>query len=96
MAEGETIRFKLDVQNSRQSGYSVYANTELMSCDGEYWYTLDNIQNNMIIRFADSAAGIGTPEEEDSGDSGAKLTFFERLAAFFRKIVEFFRGLFKK
>ncbi len=96
VAEGETIRFKLDVQNSRQNGYSVYANTELMSCDGEYWYTLDNIQNNMIIRFADSAAGIGTPEEEDGGDSGAKLTFFERLAAFFRKIVEFFRGLFKK
>lgn len=96
VAEGETIRFKLDVQNSRQSGYSVYANTELMSCDADYWYTLDNIQNNMIIRFADSAAGIGTPEEEDGGDSGAKLTFFERLAAFFRKIVEFFRGLFKK
>ena len=96
VAEGETIRFKLDVQNSRQSGYSVYANTELMSCDADYWYTLDNIQNNMIIRFADSAAGIGTPEEDDGGDSGAKLTFFERLAAFFRKIVEFFRGLFKK
>lgn len=96
VAEGETIRFKLDVQNSRQSDYSVYANTELMSCDADYWYTLDNIQNNMIIRFADSAAGIGTPEEDDGGDSGAKLTFFERLAAFFRKIVEFFRGLFKK
>ena len=96
VAEGETIRFKLDVDNGSQKYYSVYANTEKMSYSSGYWYELDDIHNNMVIRFSDSAAGVGTPEDDEGSGSGTKLSFFDRLAAFFRRIVEFFRGLFKR
>ena len=67
-----------------------------MSYSSGYWYELDNIHNNMVIRFSDSAAGVGTPEDDEGDGSGTKLSFFDRLAAFFRRIVEFFRGLFKR
>ena len=97
VAEGESVSFKLAVDDSKQSRYTIYSNsTKLRSGDG-YWYTIEDIHDNMVIRFTDSAAGVGTPEEEDEGgSSGSQMGFFQRLAAFFRKIVEFFRNIFKK
>ena len=38
VTEGETIRFKLDVDNAKQGGYSVYANAEKMTYSSGYWY----------------------------------------------------------
>ena len=35
-------------------------------------------------------------QQDDGNNNGTKLSFFERLGQFLRKIVEFFRNLFKK
>lgn len=95
VAEGGSVSFKLAVNDDRQGKYSVYANTAKLSYGDDYWYTVTNVTGNTVIRFTDSAAGIGLPDDE-GGNNGQQMTFFERLAAFFRKIVEFFRGLFSK
>ena len=97
VAEGDSLTFKLNVSDARQSGYSVYANTAKLSYGEDYWYTLEDIHNNTVVSFKNSAAGVGVPEDGDDivnigGDSG--MGFFQRIAAFFRKIVEFFRGIF--
>ncbi len=56
-------------------------------------YRIENIRENYTI-YATERPDTGLePEEPDDNNSG-KLSFFDRLKAFFRSIVEFFRGLF--
>ena len=91
--EGETLRFKLNVEDADQGKYSVYVNGRKLSYGSDYWYALENVDANAVISIRDSAAGVGIPEQQED-NSG--LTFFQKLAAFLRKIVEFFRGIFNK
>ena len=104
VAEGDSVSFKLAVDDSRQGRYTVYENSTVIRSGDGYWYTLEDVHDNKVIRFTDSPADVGTPEEDDGGiniggiDIGGNngMSFFQRIAAFFRKIVEFFRGIFNR
>ena len=96
--EGDTVRFKLAVEDDYQTSYSVYANMSRIRYGSDFWYELDNVHDNTVISVKYGATGVDVPEQEEGGsnNTGTKLSFFERLAQFLRKIVEFFRGIFKK
>lgn len=93
--EGETLRFKLDVENAKQANYSVLVNGSRISYGDDYWYALEDVHNNMVITLRSGDAGSNVPQIDIGGNNG-NMSFFQRLAAFFRKIVEFFRGLFNR
>ena len=99
--EGETLRFKLAVADNKQANYSIYVNGSRISCGSDYWYAVENVQSNKVITLRTGDSGIGLPDDDSgsgnggSGSSNSGLGFFQRLAAFLRKIVEFFRGIFR-
>ena len=96
--EGETVRFKLAVDDDYQTRYSVYANMSRIRYGSDFWYEIENVHDNVVVSVKNASDGGGIPDQPDDGgsDNGAKLSFFERLAQFLRKIVEFFRSIFKK
>ena len=96
VAEGNSVRFKLAVADQKQANYTVYSNSSVIRYGDDYWYTLENVHDNAVIRFTNSPVDVGTPEEDEGGSNNGGMSFFQRIAAFFRKIVEFFRNLFKK
>ncbi len=67
--------------------YYIICNGVTLEQDAEY--TISNIQQNYMI--ASSKAEIVTPD--DDGEDAK--TFIQKLQEFFRKIVQFFRNLFK-
>lgn len=93
--EGETLRFKLNVADGKQANYSVLVNGNRISYGDDYWYALEDVHENMVISLRSGDAGSNVPQIDIGGNNG-NMGFFQRLAAFFRKIVEFFRGLFNK
>ena len=93
--EGETLRFKLNVEDGKQANYSVMVNGSRISYGDDYWYALEDVHDNMVVTLRDGGAGTGVPQI-DIGGNDEGMGFFQRLAAFFRKIVEFFRGLFNR
>ena len=75
--------------------YSVLVNGSRISYGDDYWYALEDVHNNMVITLRSGDAGSNVPQIDIGGNNG-NMGFFQRLAAFFRKIVEFFRGLFNR
>ena len=97
MAEGESVRFKLAVDDDYQTRYSVYVNLSRVRYGSDFWYELEDVHENAVISVKNGDGGSLPQEQQDDGNNnGTKLSFFERLGQFLRKIVEFFRNLFKK
>ncbi len=84
-AEGDTLEFLLT------EPHFVTANGSQFSRDTDGVYRIKNISQNYTI-VSTERADIGFEEEEEPPVQ--KLSFFDRLKAFFRSIVEFFRSLF--
>lgn len=85
-AEGDTIEFLLS------EPHFVTANGVQFPRDTDGVFRISNIDQNYAI-VSTERADIGF--EDDNGNEPAqKLSFFDRLKAFFRSIVEFFRNLF--
>lgn len=97
VAEGESVRFKLAVDDDYQTRYSVYVNLSRVRYGSDFWYELEDVHENAVISVKNGDGGSLPQEQQDDGNNnGTKLSFFERLGQFLRKIVEFFRNLFKK
>ena len=97
VAEGESVRFKLAVDDDYQTRYSVYVNLSRVRYGSDFWYELEDVHENAVIGVKSGDGGSLPQEQQDEGsNNGQKLSFFDRLAQFLRKIVEFFRNLFKK
>ncbi len=84
-AEGDTIEFLLT------EPHFVTANGTQFARDTDGVYRIKNISQNYTI-VSTERADIGFEDDDDK--PAQKLSFFDRLKAFFRSIVEFFRSLF--
>ncbi len=84
--EGATVEFMLtEPQFVTLNGVKYDRDTDGM-------YRIKNIDKNYTV-VAVERADMGLDEDDDAQNPG-KLSFFDRLKAFFRSIVEFFRNLF--
>ena len=90
--EGDSLRFRLNMEDADEGKYTVYANAGVIRYGSDYWYEIDAVHENIVIRVTKGANNVGLPDNDD----GDGMSFFQRIAAFFRKIVEFFRSIFKK
>ena len=86
--EGDTIEFLLT------DPHFVTLNAAQFDRDPDGVYRIKNIDSNYNV-YAVERPDTGFEEEPEEPDNGTeKLSFFDKLKAFFRSIVEFFRGLF--
>ncbi len=87
--EGSTLEFLLT------EPHFVTLNATQFERDADGVYRIKDIRENYTV-FATARPDVGFEEEpEEPGDNGGvKLSFFDRLKAFFRSIIEFFRNLF--
>ena len=66
----------------------VYANGKALTPDADGYYTLQKSDETVVI----TAAGA----VKDDSAPGGKLSFWELLIRFFKKIIDFFSGAFAK
>ncbi len=85
--EGATLEFLL------AEPHFVTLNGVQFDRDPDGVYRIENIRENYTV-YATERPDAGLEPEEPDDNGTVKLSFFDRLKAFFRSIVEFFRGLF--
>ena len=86
--EGDTLEFLLT------EPHFVTLNATQFERDTDGVYRIKNIKENYTV-LASERPDLGFEPDEPEEDNGTeKLSFFDKLKAFFRSIVEFFRGLF--
>jgi len=84
--EGGSVQFKL------QTSCCVLVNGELLKKDSDGYYRISDIHQNYNVITSETSYDI--PDEDEVPGGNSKLSFFERISAFFRQIVLFFRKLF--
>ncbi len=85
--EGDTLEFLLT------QPHFVTLNAVQFDRDVDGYYRIKDIQQNYSV-YATERADIGMEQPEEPEEEQPKETFFDKLKAFFRSIVEFFRNLF--
>ncbi len=85
-AEGDTLEFLLS------EPHFVTANGIQFPRDTDGMFRISNIDQNYTI-VSTERADIGFDDNDDEQPT-QKLSFFDRIKAFFRSIIEFFRNLF--
>ena len=88
-AEGEAIRFRVRAYSDFDfETYIVYVDGKAVEADENGYYTIPADIKWGIV----TVQGAGFVEDEDG--NVAKLSFWEMLIEFFRKIIAFFKGIF--
>lgn len=85
--EGDTLEFLLT------QPHFATVNATQFERDVDGVYRIKNIDRNYTV-YATERADIGMEQPEEPEEEQPKETFFDKLKAFFRSIVEFFRNLF--
>ncbi|MBR3768136.1 MAG: InlB B-repeat-containing protein [Clostridia bacterium] len=85
-AEGDTVEFLLT------EPHFAMANGVQLERDTDGVFRIENIQQHYVISTV-TRADIGF--EDDSEEEEPKLSFFDKLKAFFQTIIDFFRNLFR-
>lgn len=94
--EGDTVTFSLNVNTSDSKAYYVTANGVKIYPNGSGVYTINNINRDITIIVTLYDIGIEDPDNPNPDPNpGGFAGFFTSIKAFFQKIMEFFRNLFK-